>query len=103
MKVWSKDIDCGGVVYHTTITKPPQYNNNWQIALHVKVNGKSFHDYRLHFIDRTWDSDILANQISCICGRLYANLPHLIENHKIWYDKMSFEYFKPTFNGYDLN
>ena len=47
--VWKKDIDCDGVIYHTAITKPLEYGGKWQVALHVKVNGITLHDYNTHF------------------------------------------------------
>ena len=94
--VWKKDIDCDGVVYHTTITKPLEYGGKWQVALHVKVNGTTIHDYSKHFVDGAAvdDGQVIIEQAMCLYGRLLNKFPNLEENTIIWYRKMTMEYFK---------
>ena len=94
--VWEKDIDCDGVTYRTSITKPIYpYGKQWQIALHVKVDGKTFHDYNTHFLigAGAWDGEVLREQVMCMYGRLLKNLPDNSAEHKTWYRKMTMEYF----------
>ena len=93
--VWKKDIDCDGVIYHTAITKPLEYGEKWQVALHVKVNGVRLHDYSTHFIDGSGvdDGQVILEQAACLYGRLIGKFPKLKENTTIWYRKMYLEYF----------
>lgn len=100
--VWKKDIDCDGVVYHTSITKPIEYGYKWQIALHVRVEQLKLHDYNTHFIEGAgaWDGEVLTEQIGAIYGRLLLHLPNIKDNHTIWYRKMTMEYFK--FEDFDF-
>ena len=97
--VWKRDIDCGGVIYQTSITKPNEdAEKEWQIALHVKVNGFCFHDYRTHFIEGSgqWDGEVLNEQIMFVYARLFKNMPELNDNSKIWYREMLYRYFTST-------
>lgn len=101
--VWKKDIDCNGVIYHTSITKPTNYAK-WQIALHVKVEGANLHDYSTHFVKGAgvYDSQILQEQVMCMFGRLLHKLPELNEAHHVWYNKMLFEYFKVAYFDFEI-
>lgn len=94
--VWKKDIDCDGVIYHTAITKPLEYGEKWQVALHVKVNGIILHDYSTHFVDGAGadDGQVVIEQVMCLYGRLLGKLPNLKKNTIVWYRKMTMEYFK---------
>ena len=95
--VWKKDIDCNGVVYHTSIRKPIEYGEKkWQISLHVKVENLKLHDYSTHFVEGAgaWDGEVLMSQIVSVYGRLLNRLPKLNEHHTIWYRKMTTECFK---------
>lgn len=95
--VWEKDIECNGVIYHTTITKPIEYGEKkWQIAIHVKVEGLTLHDYSTHFLEGAgaWDGEVLNQQVLSVYGRLINRLPKLNEHHTMWYRKMTMEYFK---------
>ena len=100
--VWEQDIDCNGIIYHTSITKPMDYGEKWQIALHVKVNGKSLHDYNTHFIEGAgaWDGEVVNEQIMFMYGRLMKNFPNLEDSNTIWYRKMTREFFK--FEDFDF-
>jgi len=94
--VWKNDIDCDGVIYRTSITKPLEYGKKWQVALHVKVNGITLHDYRTHFIDGAAadDGQVVVEQVMCLYGRLLGKFPNLEKNTIAWYKKMTMEYFK---------
>ena len=94
--VWKNDIDCDGVIYHTSITKQLEYGKKWQVALHVKVNGITLHDYNTHFIDGAgaYDGQVVIEQVMCVYGRLLNKFPNLEENTIVWYRKMTMEYFK---------
>lgn len=94
--VWENDIDCEGVIYHTKITKPLEYGKKWQLAIHVKVNGITLHDYNTHFIDGAAadDGQVISEQSVFLYGRLNRKFPNLQKNTTIWYRKMTMEYFK---------
>lgn len=100
--VWKNDIDCDGVIYHTKITKPLEYGEKWQVALHVKVNGIILHDYSTHFVEGAgaYDGQVVTEQTMCLYGRLLGKLPNLEKNTSVWYRKMTMEYFK--FENFDF-
>lgn len=101
--LYDRTLTFDGISYKTKITKPTKDSNfNYQIKTSVKINGKTFVDYRNHaeFGVACWDDNALDNQLDYLLRRLCKNFPQYTKQHFAWYHAII--YYIPQTDYSDL-